>query len=325
MSAEWQDALRSAWTELSRHPALTRQFRTTRLSPSLALDAYAAIRAADDAPCLLLEAQVPPTSLFEVGGMRLNNYPGENGVLAALTLEDPSQSDLFAMVCGDAIASAAGATADESLSQFLTRLDAWRRFLRERRAGLTRNETVGLFGELLLFERLLRDTIPELTCWVAPDDGLHDFLLHGHALEVKTAHGSANSVRISTLDQLDATGLRRLDLIHVRLVEAPDGRNLSEVIADLERMLPDDRSRREFANALLRRGLMPDDLQARSEPRLSDPRFSAFAVTTGFPRLTRTTVPGAVQAAEYSLEIRAIGTHAVDFDDVVSRFIRGTP
>lgn len=325
MTALWQEALRSAWTELLRHPARTRQFRTKRLSPELALDAYAAIRAADDAPCLLLGAQIPATAFFEVGGMRLSQYSGETGMLVGLTLEDSTRADLFTTVCADVVAAAAGVAAEESLSQFLARLDAWRRFLRDRRAGLTRNETVGLLGELLVLERLLTASALDLTCWVAPDDGLHDFLLHGHALEIKTTLGSANSVRISTLDQLDTAGLRQLDLIHVRLVESPDGRNLGQVIAAIEQLLPDDRSRRALANALLRRELMPDDQQARSEPCVGDPRFSAFAVTGEFPRLTRSTVPVAIPSAEYTLELRAIGIHATDFDGVMARFSGGTP
>ena len=325
MTAAWQETLKAAWTELLRHPARTRQFRTKRLSPALSIDAYAAIRAADDAPCLLLEAKIPATSFFEVGGMRLSQYAGETGILVGLTLEDSSRSDLFTTVCADVIVAAASVAAEESLAQFLARLDAWRRFLRDRRAGMTRNETVGLLGELLVLERLLAASVRDLACWVAPDDGLHDFLLHGHALEIKTTLGSANSVRISTLDQLDTAGLRELDLIHVRLVESPDGRNLAEVIADIERLLPEDRSKREFANALLRRELMPDDMQALSEPRVGAPRFSAFTVAGGFPRLTRSTVPVAIPAAEYNLELRAIGTHAADFDGVVARFSGETP
>lgn len=323
MSVEWQEILRAAWAELSRHPARTRQFRTQRLSPTLELGAYAALRAADDSPCLLIEADVAPASLFEVGGMRLNTYPGDNGRLLVLTLEDAGRADLFATVCADAVAAAANAPSDEALPQFLARLDAWRRFLRERRAGLTRNETVGLLGELLLLERLVQADGSMLSTWTSPDDGLHDFLVRGQALEVKTSLGAASAIRISTLDQLDPSGLRRLDLVHVRLVETPDGRSLGHVIATVERVLPDESARRAFANALLRRGLMPDDLAARSAPLVDVRAFSAYAVGQSFPKLVRTTVPAAVQDAEYSLELRAIDAYAIDFEAVATEFTRG--
>jgi hypothetical protein len=323
VSSSWLEVLRAAWAELARHPARTRQFRTQRLSPDLALNAYAAIRAADDAPCLLIEAEVPPASLFEVGGMRLNAYPGEVGPLLVLTLEDATRADLFATVCADAVAAAEEAPADQSLPRFLARLDAWRRFLRERRAGLTRNEAVGLLGELLILARLLQSDRTMLSTWVAPDDGLHDFMLRGHALETKTSLGSASSLRISSLDQLDQVGLRRLDLVHVRLVEMPDGRSLGAVIAEIVQLLPNEPERRAFANALLRRGLMPDDSAARSAPVATTRAFAAYSVDDAFPKLIRVTVPSAVQEAEYSLELRALSAHSIDFDILIEQFAGG--
>lgn len=323
MTAVWQDTLRTAWAELALHHAQIRQFRTRRLSPTLELNAYAGLRAVDDAPCLLIEADVPPASLFEVGGMRLNAYSGDYGPLLGLTLEDAARADLFAVVCADAVAASADAPAGESLPRFLARLDAWRRFLRERRAGLTRNEAVGLLGELLVLERLLVTDASLLSVWIAPDDGLHDFLRLGHALEIKTSLGAASSLRISTLDQLDPVGLRRLNLMHVRLVEAPQGRSLGTAVADIENILPDEPSRRAFANALLRRGLMPDDISARSAPLIELRDLTAYAVDSDFPKLIRATVPPAIQEAEYSLELRAISGHATEVDAAISAFVGG--
>lgn len=319
----WQDALRSAWKELAQHPAQSRQFRTRRLSPTLALNAYAGLRTPDDAPCLLIDADIPVASLFEVGGMRLSIYAGDFGPLLGLTLEDAGQADLFAMVCGDAIAAASDAPAEENLPRFLARLDAWRRFLRERRAGLTRNETVGLLGELLMLERLLGADSILLSSWAAPDDGLHDFVHLGHALEIKTSLGPASTMRISTLDQLDATGLRRLDLLHVRLVEAPQGRCLGVIADHIASALPDEPSRRGFANALLRRGLMPDDLPARSAPVVELRDVSVYSVDPSFPRLVRSNVPQAVHDAEYLLDLRSIAAHIVDTDSTFNAFAEG--
>jgi hypothetical protein len=323
MSAEWQRVLRAAWSELCKYPARTRQFRTQRLSPDLLFDAYAALRAQDDAPCLLIKVSVPPADLFEVGGMRLSTYPGDEGPLIVLALEDMRRADLFTTVCADAVGVAADAPKEESLSRFLARLDAWRAFLRERRSGLTRNETVGLLGELLMLERLLQLDTTLLIGWTAPDDGLHDFLFRGHALETKTTLGPAAKLHISTLDQLESVGLRRLDLVHIRLVESHDGRSLEKLISDMERSLPDEASRRAFANALLRRGLMPDDVEARSAPLVQVRVFNAYLVDDNFPKLIRAAVPAAVQEAEYWLELRALDEHAVDFEAVIAGFAGG--
>lgn len=225
MSSSWHEALRTAWTELARYPAQNRQFRTRRLSENLPVDAYAALRAVDDAPCLLIEASPPGEVSFEVGGMRLGIVAGERMPLLVLSLEDRDSLDLFSTVCADALA-ASDTDRSTALADFLARLDAWRRFLRERRSGLSRNETVGLLGELLVLTELLQISPAALDHWKSPDDGLHDFEHGGHALEIKTSLGPAASVRISGLDQLENSGLRRLDLLHVKLIEAPDGASL---------------------------------------------------------------------------------------------------
>jgi hypothetical protein len=320
MSEAWVDALQGAWAELARHPARTRQFRTQRLAPELPLDVYAALRAADNAQCLLVPTVAPPSAFFEVGGMRLSSAPGDEGPLLVLSLEDLDRSDLFVTVCSDAVQAAAVEGEADSLPAFLGRLDAWRRFLKERKTGLSRHEVVGLLGELLVLWRLILADPPLLDTWVAPADGLHDFERQGHALEVKTSLGVATSLRISTLDQLDEAGLRQLDLLHVRLIETADGHSLGTLIEKIEGALPGDSARRAFSNALLRRGLMPDDAGARGAPVVEQRSLAAFRVGSTFPRLTRSVVPGAIRDAEYDLELRAIDGHTVDADAVFSAF-----
>jgi Putative PD-(D/E)XK family member, (DUF4420) len=323
MSTSWPDELRTAWGMLREHPAQAREYRTRPLTGEFPLDAYAALRAADDAPCLLIRSEAPPGSLFEVGGMRLSVDRDERGTLLLLSLEDTARSDLFTTVCADALA-AAGNDAEEALDLFLVRLDAWRRFLRERHAGLSREDTVGLIGELVMLERLLSSRPDFLASWKAPEDGLHDFEAGGHALEVKTGIGPASQLRISSLDQLETTGVRRLDLVHVRLVEDPSGRRLADLIEAIELLLPDEASRRLFANQILRRGLMPDDDVARTRTRVRLRSVEAYTVDDSFPRLLRSSVPTAIAEAMYALEVRALSDHSVDPDATFNLFTAGS-
>ena len=320
-TSEWNQALRRAWAELALHPSRARRFRTRRLSAELRLDAHAGLRATDDAPCLVIEAVAPADAFFEVSGMRLYLAESEEGPLLVLSLEDSAGIDLFATVCADALQSAASAPQVEGLAAFLARLHAWRYFLRERRSGLTRNEIVGLIGELVVLRRLIQADPLLLTSWSAPDDGLHDFELAGHALEAKSTLGPAASLHISNLDQLDTSGLRRLDLLHVRLVETPEGECLEDMVREIISCLAQDAARRDFANALLRRGLMPDDAGARESPRVSVRVLTAFAVGPGFPRLVRASVPTAIIEAGYVLELRGIEAHSVEADVVFAAFV----
>ena len=321
VTTEWNQALRNAWAELALHSPHSRYFRTRRLSAELPLDAHAGLRATDDAPCLVIEAVAPADSFFEVSGMRLYPAEGEEGPLLVLSLEDAAGIDLFSTVCADVLQSAAGAPEKEGLASFLARLQAWRDFLRERRGGLTPNETVGLIGELIVLRRLIQADTRLLPSWSAPDNGLHDFELSGHALEVKSTLGPAATLHISSLDQLDTSGLRRLDLLHVRLVETPEGECLEDMIQEIVGCLNKAIARRDFANALLRRGLMPDDVGAREFPRVSVRPLTAFAVGNDFPRLVRASVPPGIADADYTLELKVIEAHSINADAVLAAFV----
>lgn len=320
MNQVWSEQLRGAWQELARHPAQNRTYRTRRLSENLQLDAHAALRAVDSAPCLVIEGIAPAENHFEVGGMRLGVVRDERGPLLVLSLEDSDRIDLFTTVCADAISASDGS--NPPLRAFLDRLDAWRRFLRERSSGLSREETTGLIGELLVLRELVARDRSAGAFWKAPEDGLHDFLRQGHALEVKTSLGPSSQVRISTLDQLDTSGLRRLDLLHVRLIESPAGTTLETIVADIMEQL-EEPSRRAFENALLRRGLMPDDSTARSSPRVEMRVIEAYQVEAGFPRLERTTVPRAVNEAQYALDVRALAGFLTTTSSVFDEFYDG--
>ncbi|MDN7915346.1 PD-(D/E)XK motif protein [Burkholderia cepacia] len=319
---DWLNALNDAWNGLARIAPVARQYRTMLISEEMPLDILAGMRASDNAPCLMLQTVIAPQALFELGGMRLTTVPDTEGTYIVLSLEDAARRDLFTTICADVTATAAHADRPNARNQFLARLDAWRQFLRDRREGLSRSDTIGLIGELIVLEQLIGHP-RGLAVWDSPNDGLHDFLASGHALEVKASLGPAPTITISRLDQLDTSGLARLDLLHVRLVELADGRSLADVIDAVATSLPDDTSRRSFENALLRRGLMPDDDVARIAPRFQFRSVDAYTVTDGFPRLIRTILPAAITDATYSLDLRSLAAFSTDTANVLDSFIHG--
>lgn len=319
----WLDALTDAWNELGQTAPVSRQYRSKLIPKDVSLEIRAGMRATDNAPCLMLQTVLAPDALFELSGMRLSSVPDDTGPLLVLSLEDSSRRDLFSTICADIVAAAALADRNEALDQFLARLDAWRQFLRDRRDGPSRSETIGLIGELVVLERLLANDPHRFAYWQSPVDGLHDFQSNGHALEVKAGLGPSSTITISRLDQLDTAGLRRLDLLHVRLIESPDGRSLRDIIAALSDVLPDDFSRRSFENALLRRGLLPGDDTARSTPKVQLRMIDAYTVSDGFPRLIRSALPIAISEATYTLEVRAISAFSADAAAVLDAFRQG--
>lgn len=320
---DWLATLNDAWNELGQIRPLARQYRSRLISNEIPLEIRAGRRADDDAPCLMLPATAPPEGHFELGGMRLGSILHDASPVLVLSLEDDARRDLFATICADLVASVALSEAERALDHFLSRLDAWRRFLRERNGGLSRSETIGLIGELLLLEKLLELDRSHLMSWSAPADGLHDFENGGHALEVKTGLGPSGQITISRLDQLDTAGLRLLDLIHIKLIESPSGRSLQDLLTALKAQLLDGASRHALDNAVIRRGLLPDDDNARSAPRVQLRSMDCYAVSEGFPRLVRADLPTAITEASYTLDVRSLVPYVSDILDVLAAFNQG--
>jgi len=319
MIAFWHKELSVAWEKLARSDLGRREYRTVRLSSALTLDIHAAIRAADGAPCLILEMSVPVQAFFEVGGMRMMPLASDGRDSVLLVLEDFNQRALFITLCADIIAASDGDSSETALARLLERLEAWRAFLRERRSGLSRSEITGLFGELIILRRLISIEPRLAETWQAPVDGLHDFVNAGHALEIKSSLGTATRIGVSGLDQLDTSGLARLDIVQIRMAETREGESIGEIITDIEAGLPDQASRHAFLSALIRRGLEPGD-EARNRPRVHVVSARAFTVGEGFPRLTRQDVSVAIREVTYWIESSALEPYEQDLSSTLKLF-----
>lgn len=321
-------ALLAEWSALDAVSPGDRLFRSRRLSWPTRIDLRVGLRETDRAPCLIaLPSGAPDTlTMFETGGLRLSRAADPAGILLVLSLEEPSRRDLFAEVCGDVVRSLVRSEEEgetDLLPALGARLAAWRAFLRDQSGGLARHEIVGLIGELLLFETLLGWTPEALSLWKSPDDGLHDFEREGHSVEVKASLGSARRLHVSTLDQLDAAGLASLHVAHVRLVEQGDGDTVCAIAARIAGRLESDRDRRDFGNALLRRGLAPGAGE-QTDPRVRHAGTEFYAVREGFPCLCRADVPAGIAEASYEIEARPLGGFLVGADDVLNRLGRLT-
>ncbi|UVK55378.1 PD-(D/E)XK motif protein [Mesorhizobium sp. AR02] len=315
--------LDALWSRLAASGAGQRRFVSLRVDGAGALDVHAAIRCVDRSPCLLFDLPNPASVgdvEFEVGGMRCARGATDDGQSIVLSLEDGARRDLFATLAADLIAHAADVPAKASLGSVMVRLDAWRLFLRSVAGGLGRNEIVGLIGELRVLRELVEADCNLLSTWQAPDDGIHDFENRGHALEVKATLGAGSRVIISRLDQLDDAGLEMLHLVHLRLYETPQGESIDDIAMAIADQLPDDQMRRLLENALLRRGLSPDDRRARTGLRTALQQTAAYRIFGSFPRIVRADVPSAIPEVSYAVELAGAAEAVLTWPDVRSSF-----
>ena len=317
LTAKWRNAAASARSG--------REWRGIALSVACPLKLVAAIREPDERVALLLEAALIPAYIhqfrMQAEGVSVSNQrrPEEGTFRIAIVLELDELREVFEVLVQDVIQVACEATtAAEGMGLVVRRLEAWQACLRARRRRLSRQEQIGLIGELFLL-RMLGDDVGYMSAteaWQGPLDGLHDFEAFGVAVEVKSVLGIGTLLRISPEDQIEPVGLSGLLIARLRFREDPAGQSLAEVVgalrADIARAAP--AALVNFNDKLLRAGYV--DGESDEAPRVILNDFYGFEVLERFPRIARCTVPAGVIDISYSIDERNLGDFRRDREAV---------
>ncbi len=281
----------------SSHPLDFRIGRDARGRYAFQLDAE---RGVDDAP-----PDEPPA------GMDVVVDDLEDGLSRlTLTLHDHEDFAIFRVLCTDLLdvtrdfEPGEGARARQIL---LGRLRQWQEVLaRRRRKLLSRNEIMGLLGELLFLRDIMgrRFGLPlAVASWRGPYGDEQDFAMSGVIVEVKTQATTADRrLRVSSEDQLDTSG-SRIVICQQGLATCGDGELGATSLNGLVRELS------------LASGATPE-CRARLETRLDiagwqdlpeyDDQWmlvdrNYFEVGEGFPRITRADLRSGVEDVRYRI------------------------
>lgn len=138
---------------------------------------------------------------------------GDGVVRLTLLLHDAEDLAIFRVLCGDllAVTRPLGAEgAERAMGMLLRRLGHWQQVLARRRSGrLSRQEEMGLLGELLFLRDILSPrtgVTAGIAAWRGPYGDEQDFAVDGSIIEVKT-QGASSDARfiVSSEDQLDTS------------------------------------------------------------------------------------------------------------------------
>lgn len=128
-------------------------------------------------------------------------------------------------------------TSQPVLDGLLTVIDSWHEILRSRNKMLSRQEAIGLFGELTILRRFARlDPRKALDVWRGAENYRHDFNAT-NSLEVKTYTGYGEPrIRVHGAYQLEPPLGHRLYLVTLKVDENESGESLPglvDALADL--------------------------------------------------------------------------------------------
>lgn len=311
----------SKWTDLASggHSA-----GRLRVYPDHMLNFYVQYSLAGNREVVIdvLGEDLPPLDLPVFRNIDLLSLKTAVGIRIGMTLLDADLARNFSLMCYDlAERSGVAASVDVATAILLKVLANWAElFKRGANEGLTREEVLGLIGELLVLESLLNESkvYPEalILGWRGPNGDTRDIGVNGARIEVKAQRStSASKLRISSLTQLDDRG-DRVFVALMRLSPAEKGRSLLTIVESIKDLLVRyPLAVLEFERKIALSGMTVDSKLSLEAYALDD--RLAYAVTAGFPRLIPANVPLGIAAVQYEVAGPPLDACRTDWDVLV--------
>jgi hypothetical protein len=327
------EALEQTWAAVGAEDHKVQGYYHRRIPLPAYWPAHAGVHQPTGARILMLETDAKVARAFplkyETKGYSIESVSDEtrNPHRVVVRIQELGHGfrEIFAIFCADILDHwITHSSAQAGYAALVRRLEAWKRFfLRGSHSGLTREEHVGLYGELVFIESGLAAGVSGqvlIDSWQGPLGANQDFLFGPVAVEVKATTGmDANRVRISNIRQLDSTGLEHLFLArHAFDFRQASGRTLSELAADLNAVL--SAVSLDLADSLAARLLAAGYLDGLpgeyGDWGFTLRRFDAFKVADGFPRLLESDLPAGVSEVAFTVDLSAAAHLHVDEPDL---------
>lgn len=249
-----------------------------------------------------------PVKISSSDVILVGQYKGKETYTLRFSLDNKDLLEYFCTFCEDLFESTKNINDDASAyKQLSERYFSWRKLFRPHAGSMSDSEIVGLLGELLFMDESM---IPEwgvpiaLSSWTGPEKTHKDFSTDDIWYEIKTINSGKNTVRISSLEQLDSEKEGYL------------------VVYDLEKMSPTFNGLK--LNHLVQKLLYKMGATYREEfiTKLSlynydfSPNYdnfvysvvgcSTYVVKENFPRLSRKNIPSEIDKVQYEINLSDI-------------------
>ena len=217
--------------------------------------------------------------------------------------------ECFSLFCYDLIKSTLGIVDDETAyKQLQTRYLSWKRMFKPNRGLLTESEIMGLIGELLYMRDYMipiHGVDAALESWTGPEKTHKDFSLNDTWYEIKTISSGKESVRISSLEQLDSDIIGYLVVYSLeRMSPSFNGVRLNELVAQIMDLIPIAIQRDLHLAKLELYGYDFSPEYDNYVYAVSD--CVSYKVHENFPRLVRKDIPVSVSRIQYEIILSEI-------------------
>lgn len=249
--------------------------------------------------------RIPSSDVIDVG-----QYKNETELTLRFSLDNGELLEYFCIFCQDLLESTKAIIDDETAYKTLrARYFSWRQLFKPDKGKLTETEIMGLIGELLFLQSRL---FPEkgidkaIESWTGIEKAHKDFSFDDVWYEIKTINFGKESVRISSLEQLDSDVDGHLAVYTLeKMSPSFNGIKLNELVTSIISQLENATQKELFMDKL---NLYGFDFSPEYDQWVFSLRdFSIYFVAVNdFPRISRTMIPEAVTKVTYEILLNEI-------------------
>jgi len=256
----------------------------------------------------------PESGIKSVAGIAVNQFQNVDFNTLQFSLMHNDNKELFFTFCEDIIEATRLITDKRNAYKtILNRYYSWKKMFSTSQKLLSESEIIGLIGELLflrdyLFEKYGKEE--SLKSWSGQELTHKDFSYNDIWYEIKAIHSGKDSVKISSLEQLQSTNDGQLVVFSLeKMSPSYDGIKINTLALEILNSLELDVRKDLFLSAIMLQGFTFDE--SYDEFVYEFVSMSRYLVNTNFPRLTRNNVNEAMINVQYDLSLAILKKYLI--------------
>lgn len=261
---------------------------------------------------ILISPTKPPNAKSS-SGVSIESYQMGGEWVLEFHLNSPRFESAFKSLYEDLFDSTWTTDPRNAASVFIDIYNKWRQAFSSKSNRLSAKEIQGITGEMIAIRDILSDILEPrklLESWMLTGYGKQDFITGNTWYEVKTSMEGSDTIKISSIEQLDENKMGMLIVIKLRKTSSEDSEKVTvnTIIGELYRYFAEYGCGEDFLRMLSEFDL-PSEKYDEYCYRLCS--CSAYEVGQDFPCIRRNNIPDSVENVEYTLNLRAIESFKV--------------
>ncbi len=262
-----------------------------------------------------LRSSFNPRKVKGTSAIEVNQYDNHKYKTIRFSLNDDEISGLFYTFCEDLVDQTRELSEESSgYNNIVARFYQWKKmFMTLKKDFLNEAQIMGLIGELLFLRDQLSKRIGltnALKSWSGQELTHKDFSYDNNWTEVKTIRRSSQTVRISSLEQLDSKLNGELVVLSLEKMSTEyNGITLNKLIVEIRNMFNDSDDRDLFMSKVALQGYEYNNYY--DDFVFEQIYCKNFRISPEFPKLTPGNVPKAVVKSIYDIDLNKISEYEI--------------